>query len=91
MARILATVAGCIPGEELVIEQRCDRTIEFIRLRPRGGRVAALTLDPDEVEELILALETVKAELDADRRGAANGVRSEGPPIVDLRELGLRA
>ena len=58
MSRVLCEVFGWVAGEELTILWRPDGKVEIVRLRPRGRRVASLTVDPIELEELAYALET---------------------------------
>ena len=84
MSRVLTEVFGCVPGEELVIVQRSDGSIELVRLRPRGRRVASLTLDPAEIGELTLALETVAQILRLDARGVPAADRTRWPANVPV-------
>jgi hypothetical protein len=86
--KVLATAPGLVLTEEIAIV-RTISGIEVVRLGPRGRRVASLALDLAELDEFANAVHAAQAEIEVEQRAAAAGTRTPGPPIVDLRELGL--
>lgn len=84
MSRVLTEVFTDAVGDELVIVQRSDGTIEIVRMRPRGRRCASLALDPAEIEELEIALVTARQILQLDAQGVPVGDRSRWPANVPL-------
>lgn len=82
MTRIFGRVEVVL-GEALVLEQRwSDSVLELVRYAPRGRRLAALIVDPVELEQLVDALNAAIAQLEVDAKAAARGTRSSGPQIA---------
>ena len=82
MTRIFGRIE-IVPGEELRLEQRwSDRLLEIVRYAPRNRRLAALVVDPEELEQLVDALNAAVAQLAVDAKAAARGTRSSGPQIA---------
>ena len=84
MSRVLTEVFTEAVGEELMVFQQDDGSIELVRLRPRGRRVASLTIDPRELMELVYALETSARILQLDAEGVPAGDRTRWPSNVPV-------
>ena len=82
MTRILGRVE-VVTGEEIRLEERwSDRLLELVRYGPRGRRLAALVVAPEELKYLIDMITAAIAQLEVDARAAAAGTRTPGPPIA---------
>jgi len=82
----LASAPGLLVEDGEIVVFRTIGGIEVVRLGPRGCRVASLALDLAELDEFANAVHAAQAEIEVERRAAAAGTRTAGPPILDLRE-----